>query len=181
MSSSAQSVRGPARDRPRVRAETLYGLLFVCLMGGLAASAYSGYEKVNPAATSVCSVNAQISCGKVVNSAYSQTLGVENWVIGLVGYLAMFAVAVLAFRTYERRYLTALAVLSGLGVVVTLWFVYLELGPIGAICLVCTSAHLLNLGVLGATIGLLRLSRPDTEAPGSARETPAAAPGADPD
>jgi len=162
---SRSARRTTADDPPRraLRADTLYGLLFVFLMGGLAASLYSAYEWINPQATSICSVGSQLSCGKVLESSYSTTAGIPNWEFGVGGYLVMVAVAALAYRTFDRRYLTALAGLSVVGVLLSLYFVYLELGPIGSICLVCTSAHLLNVGVLVVTLALLRMSRPDAD------------------
>jgi len=46
---------------------------------------------------------------------------------------------------------------------------------IGAICLVCSTAHLANVGVLGTCAALLRLSRPDPSGAPS-KAPPAGAP-----
>lgn len=147
-------------DRPKVRAETLYGLVFVCLFAGLLASVYSAYEAYNPAATSICSVSSQVSCGKVVFGPYATTAGVPNWAIGLGGFLAMALVTVLAYRSFDRRYLQLLVGLAGLGLLVSLYFVYTEV-LVGAICLVCTSGHIADAAILGLSVWLLRLGSGD--------------------
>lgn len=156
-----------------MRAESLYGLLFVFLMGGVFAASYAAYEVVNPAASAVCSTSGYVSCGAVADSGHTTILGVPDWLVGIAGYLAMFVVAVLAYRTYERRYLVALTGLSTLGLLVSLFFVYNELVVIQHLCPVCTAAHLLNVGVLAVSVSLLRLGRSEPEDAGGPGPRPA--------
>ncbi len=156
--------------RPRVRAETLYSLLIVLTIGGVVAASYAAYEVVNPEAAKVCSPNPFLSCQKVLASGHTTILGIPDWSIGLSGYLVMLVLAILAYRTFDRRYLKALTALSALGMVIVGYLVYTELVVVGAICPVCTTAHLLNVGVLAVALWLLRLSRPEPEeraAPGA--------------
>src|SRR5580693_2779252 len=94
----------PAPRRPRLDAETLYALLIVVLLGGLAAASYAAYEVLNPAASAVCSVSGTISCGKVADSGHTTILGIPDWGIGIAGFVAMLLVAFLAYRTFDRQY-----------------------------------------------------------------------------
>lgn len=165
-------------DRPPLdRARRLYSVLFVALMGGLAAAIFAWYETVNAAAAGVCSPSATVSCAKVGASGHTTLLGVPDWSIGIAGYLLMIVVAAIAYRSYDRRFLTLLAVLSTLGIGVSLYFVYTEAFVIHALCPVCTTAHLLNVVVLIVTLSLLRLSAPEAGAP---HHAPRGAPDASP-
>lgn len=162
--------RGRARGAPRVRAETLYALVFVFLMAGLAAAVFAWYETVNSAVTAVCSPNQSVSCAAVDHSGDTHSFGVPDWAVGIAGYVVMVGVAALAYRTFDRRYLMGLGLLSAIGVLISLVFVYQEAFVIHALCPVCTTAHLCNVGVLVCSAWLLRLSRPDadeSDGPGS--------------
>jgi uncharacterized membrane protein len=162
--SAGEDLPRVGRRRRRVLdAQTTYALLLVVLLGGLAAASYAAYEVINPQAAGVCSVNAYVSCGKVADSGHTTTGGIPDYAIGIAGYSAMFAVAALASRTFDRRYLQLLAALSGIALGFVSWFVYNETVLIGAVCLVCTTAHLLDGATFGLTLYLLRLSRPDSD------------------
>lgn len=155
---------GPGERRPRVSAETLYALLIVLLLGGLSAASFAAYEVVNPAAAQFCSPDPFLSCSRVLDSGHTNIGGIPDWSIGIVGYLAMLVLAVLASRTYDWRYLTGVMLLSLGGLAISLLLVYTELVVVGAICPVCTTAHLLNVGVLATSVALLRMSRPEADA-----------------
>src|SRR5580658_9094012 len=104
----------PPRRR-RLDAETLYALLIVDLIGGLGAACYAAYEVVNPAAAAYCSVNPLFSCVNVLKSGHTKFLGISllpDFAVGIIGYSAMLVVAILAYRTFDRRYLKLLALLS---------------------------------------------------------------------
>jgi uncharacterized membrane protein len=156
--SSDDAPRGRSR---KITAEQLYPLLVVLLLAGLAAALYAAYETVNPAASAVCSTSGYISCSKVGGSGHTTIAGIPDWAIGVGGYLGMTALGILAFRTFERRYLTLLAGLSAVGLLLSLYFVYEEVVVIQALCPVCSTAHALNVAVLAVTVALLRMSRPE--------------------
>ena len=157
----------PEARSPRISAETLYALLLVLLLGGLAASLYAAYEVVNPAAAAVCSTSGYVSCSKVQSSGDTQVLGVPDWAVGVGGYVVMLLVGVLAYRTFDRRYLSLLLGLSGIGLLFSLFFVYEETVVIQALCPVCSTAHALNVGVLIVALTLWRMGRPAEDGPGS--------------
>lgn len=131
------------------------------LIGGLAAAIFAGFETVDASLSQVCSTSGYVSCAKVGSSGHTTLLGVPDWAIGIGGYLVMLAVGVLAYRTWARRYLGLLSLLSGLGILFSVYFVYEETFVIRALCPVCTTAHLLNVVVFVLALRLFRMSAPD--------------------
>jgi uncharacterized membrane protein len=153
-----------------VRAENLHALVLVALVLGLGASAFAAYESTHPSATSVCSVNSYVSCAKVDQSGQTTTLGVPDWAIGIGGYVAMLALDIPLIRTWRRDLLNGLTLLSLGGVGVSVYFAYVELVRIAALCPVCWSAYLCNLAAFGALLALWVAGRSD---PGAAPEADA--------
>jgi uncharacterized membrane protein len=141
----------------RMRAETAYSLLMVVLFAGLGFSLFAWYETVNPAAQSVCSISKWISCSKIDHSGHTTILGIPDYAIGIAGYLVMIALGILAFRTYEQRYLRATTVVSGLGVALSAYLAYLELIVIQGLCPICLGAYLCNVGAFLVLLYLVRL------------------------
>jgi uncharacterized membrane protein len=153
-----------------VTAEALYPLLIIFTFVGLGAAIFAAFEVIDPSLTHVCSTNnsflgLKLSCASVATSGHTTVLGVPDYAVGIGGFLAMIAVAILAYRSWDRKYLQLLAGLSLLGLVFTAYFVYNEVFVVGAICPVCTTAHCANVAVLLVTTALLRMSRPDPEEP----------------
>jgi uncharacterized membrane protein len=142
----------------RMRAETAYALVIVILLAGLAFSIYAWAETAFPALQSTCSWSSFISCGKIDNSGHTTTAGIPDWAIGIVGYLAMLALAFLAYSTYKRPHLLGLTTVSGLGVALSGYYAYLELVVIQGLCPICLGAYLCNLGAFVLMVYLVRLT-----------------------
>ncbi len=142
----------------RMRADTAYSLAILLLVAGLAFSAYAWYETVNVSAQGVCSISSYVSCGKIDNSGHTTTFGIPDWAIGVAGYVVMLALGILAFRTYKRRYLEAVTVVSGLGLALSVYFAYLELIVIQGLCIICLGAYLCNLAAFLLLVYLVRLT-----------------------
>ncbi len=140
-------------------ARTLHALLPVAIVIGLAFSVFAAYETVYPAAESACSVNAFVSCAKVDQSGQTTTFGIQDYWIGLAGFIVLLAVDIPLFRTWKPTWLYVLFGFSTLGVVAAIYLAYVELVVIGALCLICTGAYLSNVVVFGAAVALLRQSR----------------------
>lgn len=153
----------------RMRAETAYSLVIVLLLAGLAFSAYSWYETVNPAARGVCSITPYFSCAKIDTSGDTTTLGLPDWGIGVAGYIVMLGLAFLAYRTYKRQHLLALTTVSGLGLLLSGYFAYLELFVIQGVCPICLGAYLCNIGAFVLMVYLVRMtSEREPNAPAAA-------------
>ena len=127
-----------------MRAESLHALILVALFIGLALAGYAAYETANPAAQGSCSFGSFFSCAKVVNSGHTTTLGVQDYVYGIVGFIALIALDIPLFRTWERRWLSAFLLLSLLGVAFSAYLFAVETFQIGAICPVCLGTYLSN-------------------------------------
>jgi len=92
-------------------------------------------------------------CETVQLSPQSRFLGVEVALIGLIGYLVLLGLSILSLqprfagRGWPSR---LLALLSGLGVVFTVYLTYLELFVIHAICRYCV----VSAGIITLIFGL---------------------------
>jgi uncharacterized membrane protein len=146
-----------------VRAETLHAIILMALIAGLAFSVWSAWETTHPQGSSVCDVNSVVSCGKVATSGDTAiqlgSLSIPFWSIGIGGFVAMLVVDIPLYLTWRRELLFALTALSILGAIATLYFIYQEVAVVGAICPVCTGAHVCNFGVLGSSLALLLTTR----------------------
>jgi uncharacterized membrane protein len=78
-------------------------------------------------------------CEQVALSEYSRIGGVPVAVFGVGLSLVLFALAIAWWRTNDVRLLAAHYGLSLLGVVFEIYFTYLELFVIGAVCVWCAS------------------------------------------
>lgn len=159
-------------------ARTLHALIPIAIVGGLLFSGYAWYESTHPSAQGSCSVNGYVSCAKVDNSAHTTTFGISDYWFGIAGFLALLVVDVPLARTYKPSWLYALFGLSTIGVVVAVYFAYVELAVINALCLICTGAYLSNAIVWFLALGLVwqhRHADPDDD--GSAPAPPAASQG----
>jgi uncharacterized membrane protein len=78
-------------------------------------------------------------CEQVALSQYSRIGGVPVAVFGVGLSLVLFCLAIAWWRTNDGRLLAAHYGLSLLGVVFELYFTYLELFVIGAVCVWCAS------------------------------------------
>jgi len=111
------------------------------------------------------------ACETVQTSRWAVFLGLPVALYGVVGYLLIFVVAVVALRPAalaERRWNALLAGLSTIGVLFTAWLTYLELFVIHAICRWCVGSAV----IITATwiVALLSLRSP------ALRTDPAASP-----
>jgi uncharacterized membrane protein len=91
-------------------------------------------------------------CEKVTTSQYATIGAIPVALLGAIYYLALFALAVAYLDTKREKIMVFAAWLTPLGFLASLWFVYLQLFVIKAICLYClisalTSTALFVLGL----------------------------------
>lgn len=91
-------------------------------------------------------------CEKVTTSPYSMFAGIPVALFGAVYYLAVIILTVLYFDTGKTRLLSFLGRFVFLGLAASLYFLYIQLFIINAICIYClgsilTSAALFVLGL----------------------------------
>jgi uncharacterized membrane protein len=120
---------------------------------GLGVAGYLTYEHFTSSSTLACSDNGVVNCLKVTTSSYSAVAGVPVAVLGLVFFAVMVVLQLPAMwrRPEPAVRLSRLAwAVVGLGTV--LYLLYAELFAIDAICLWCTSVHVLTLALFGTTV-----------------------------
>jgi len=77
-------------------------------------------------------------CNVVVNSPYSRIFGVPMAYFGFIYYLYMFALAArLAFDPFSASLRFRAILYAGVGAASSLYFMYLQLGYIQAVCIYC--------------------------------------------
>lgn len=109
--------------------------LFFGIIGFLD-SAYLSYERFAHLIIP-CSGGIFFDCGKVLSSPYATPLGVPLSVIGMIHYFVLILIALAAWKWHKPVLVRLLFILSAIGLVASLFFIYLQLVVIGAICLYC--------------------------------------------
>jgi uncharacterized membrane protein len=150
-----------------MRTRTLRSAIYLAAGVGLLASLFAAAETVSASLRGACTVNMFISCTAVAESGRTTTLGVPDYGWGIAGFVLVFVVAGLAeARPADRRRVVALAALTSVGTALSLYFLYVELGEIHALCLVCATAYFCGwVAWAGAVALLARSGRPDAGAP----------------
>ena len=128
-------------------------LTFGLALAGLGVSIYLTIAHFTESALAGCSENGAVNCTKVTTSPQSYVFGIPVAVLGLAFFVA--AVALMspwAWRSARREiHLIRLASLV-VGIGFVLYLVYAELFIIGAICLYCTSVHVITFLLFGLTV-----------------------------
>ena len=115
---------------------------------GLFVSAYLYLYKIGRIGTLACGTG---ECETVQTSTWSRFAGVEVALIGVLGYAALLAVALVAIQTAPsgRRWpVDLLAALAAGGVLFSAYLTYLELFVIQAICRWCVGSAAIIVTIL---------------------------------
>jgi uncharacterized membrane protein len=118
---------------------------FILSLGGLGVSIYLTISHYSTAVTLACPESSTINCEKVTTSPQSIVFGIPVAVLGLAFYVFMAVInSPLGWRAPLRAVpLTrVLSVIVGIGF--ALYLVYVELFKVNAICLWCTSVHVIT-------------------------------------
>ena len=110
-------------------------MLVVLSLVGLLDALYLSYEHFQNVIPP-CAVGSFSDCGKVLQSSYSVVLGIPLAVIGVAQYATVFALTILT--SGKKKWAPYILVLqSKIGFLGSLYFVYLQLVVLHAICLYC--------------------------------------------
>lgn len=138
------------RDRSRRRGTRVDASLVVALVG-FAVSAYLTLEHFTSPALLACPEGRTINCAKVTSSPWSVILGIPVAVLGLAYFVVMTGLVTPA--AWRRPHLDLVRVAcAGLGVLMVLYLVWVELFQVDALCLWCTGVHLATLVLLGTVL-----------------------------
>jgi len=128
---------------PSLRWQPLTTLLLS--IAGLGVATYLTITHYDTHVALVCADNGIVNCEKVTTSPQSSIFGIPVAVLGLVFFFPMIALCLpVAWRSADRRIHLARLALSVAGVAMVLYLVSAELFIIKAICLWCTSVHVIT-------------------------------------
>ncbi len=91
-------------------------------------------------------------CDFVTTSEYSTIFGMPVAVLGIIFYVAVLVLSVLYLRSKNKKFLMSLLGLSGVGFLMSMWFVYTQLFILESICSYCMLS-----AILSTTIFILTL------------------------
>src|SRR6516225_338698 len=99
-------------------------------------------------------------CNVVVNSPYSRVFGVPMSYFGFIYYLYMFALAArLAFDPFSNSLRFRAVLYAGVGAASSMYFMYLQLGFIRAVCIYCLISAVTTFLLLIAAIWHFQATR----------------------
>jgi len=114
---------------------------------------YLTYEHFTSSTSLACSDNGVVNCLKVTTSTYSAVAGVPVAVLGLVFFAVMLVLQLpQMWRRPEPAVRLGRLAWAVVGLCTVLYLLYAELFAIDAICLWCTSVHVLTLVLFGVTV-----------------------------
>lgn len=87
---------------------------------------------------SICDINNSVSCSSVITSEYGKLFGLPVCTIALFVYPALLILGILALKKKNTKNIFfTLAILSAMGTMMNIIYVYNEFAYIGALCLLC--------------------------------------------
>jgi uncharacterized membrane protein len=120
---------------------------------GAGVAGYLTFEHFTSSTSLACSENGVINCLKVTTSSYSEVAGVPVAVLGLVFFTVMLVLQLPPMWQRPERFVRVGRVAwAVVGLCTVLYLLYAELFSIDAICLWCTSVHVLTLVLFGVTV-----------------------------
>jgi len=122
---------------------------------GIIAAAFSGAEFYDAQLAKSCTVNSVVSCTKILNSGLTTTLGIQDWVWGIGGFIVILALAALAeLRRREAWIPYLLLFVTTGGLAISVYFGYVEVVQIGGVCPVCIAAYAMGAVAWVGSVGL---------------------------
>ena len=94
-------------------------------------------------------------CDFVTTSEYSTIFGMPVAVLGIIFYVAVLVLSVLYLRSKNKKFLMSLLGLSGVGFLMSMWFVYTQLFILESICSYCMLSAILSTTIFILTLIVL--------------------------
>lgn len=128
-------------------------LTTIAALIGIGVATYLTLAHYFSAVTLVCNTNAAINCEKVTTSPQSVVFGIPVAVLGLAYFVPMLVICLpWAWRSSNRLVAPARLVMATIGIGFVCYLVFVELFEVHAICLWCTSVHLLTFIIFAAVV-----------------------------
>ena len=99
-------------------------------------------------------------CDLVSQGEYAEVMGIPVAAFGIAGYLALLALSVMAAALGGRSLMWGIVGISGIGVLVSAFLVYLQIAVIGAICSWCVLSAFTMTSIFILSVLLVRKMRP---------------------
>jgi len=115
----------------------LLALLGIIDAGYLAQAAITNTELL-------CGISTLDGCNIVAQSEYSRLLGIPLAFYGLAFYVGVLVLAAVALFVRHRALMHVLVFVGGLGFLVSLYFLYLQIFQINALCIYCLASFVLS-------------------------------------
>lgn len=140
--------------------------LFVLIFLGLVDSSYLTYEHFFGASSGLCPWNNPwLACGRVLDSPYSMVGFVPLALLGAMHYMGMIVWLLLLKKTGNNLFAHFLKLQSTIGILFSVYLVYLQAAVIGAYCVYCLASALISLGVFVLVWRYFRQLKPSETAP----------------
>ncbi len=156
-----------------MRTRSVRSLVYLAGGVGLIVSIFAALEYYEASLRRLCTISSFFSCATVDVSGRTTTLGLPDFLWGVGGFVLILVVAGLAERwPRDRRYAYALLGVTTLGVAFSLYFLYVQLVEIGALCVVCATADVFGWIAWAGAIALVRApsSSADSDGPADAED-----------
>ena len=96
-------------------------------------------------------------CAQVTTSQYAEIAGVSIALVGAIYYFLLFVLGVLFREKSDARFLAAIAALSSLGFLVSIWFTYLQVAVIKALCVYCLTSAASTTAIFVSSLFLVKM------------------------
>jgi vitamin-K-epoxide reductase (warfarin-sensitive) len=132
--------------------KTMLAITGLATLGALD-SAISLERHFSATRSSYCDLGANFSCDLVNRSTYSTIFGIPVAAAGILGYLALLALATLYQKKAETPAMLVIASLAGLGF--SLYLTYVEAFILATWCILCLGSLILIFAIAMLSSGLL--------------------------
>ncbi len=119
-------------------------LILILAFAGLADSAYIAQNEASGTPL-LCNIQNFSGCNVVAASQYSHLFGIPLAQYGVIFYSIIFILAALEIVIFDRLLRRVLQVASLIGLVSSLYFVFVQIFFIGAFCIYCSVSGLITL------------------------------------
>lgn len=134
---------------------TLLALLIVLTLIGIIDSTYLSISAANSDPL-VCDIGGLTDCNLVAESPYSRLMGIPLAVYGLGFYGVILLLSISLLMTPSRKATYGLIAATVLGALASLYFLYLQIMVIQALCIYCLISAAVSFLLCALTLGFWR-------------------------
>jgi dihydroorotate dehydrogenase subfamily 2 len=133
----------------RKRRDIILIFLLILAAAGIIDSAYLTYEHFAVDSSVTCGFGIFNECGRVLQSVYSVVYGIPLALFGFIYYSTLFAALTAITLKDSKLVKFLLLILTPIGVLTSLYLVYLQFFILNALCLYCMLSAIISLTLFG--------------------------------